>query len=63
MVAIGEFGLDYDRTKFCDKEVQQIYFEKQLDLCEATGLPLFLHCRTAAQDLVEILSKHRQIIV
>jgi len=59
VVAIGEFGLDYDRTKFCDKEVQLKYFEKQLDLCEATGLPLFLHCRAAAQDLVDILSKHR----
>jgi len=35
------------------------YFVKQLDLCEATGLPLFLHCRAAAQDLVDILSKHR----
>jgi len=58
VVAIGEFGLDYDRTKFCSPEVQKKYFIKQLDLCEVTGLPLFLHCRAAAEDLVNILSEN-----
>lgn len=59
VVAIGEFGLDYDRTKFCEVEIQKKYFEKQLELSEATGLPLFLHCRAAAVDLVEILERNR----
>jgi len=49
VVAVGEFGLDYDRTQFCDK----------FELCEKTGLPLFLHCRAAAADFVEILQKNR----
>lgn len=60
VVAVGEFGLDYDRTKFCDKDVQIKYFVKQLDLCEATGLPLFLHCRNAGEDLVKVLAANKE---
>ena len=58
IVAIGECGLDYDRLNFCAAEVQKKYLESQLDLCEAIrDLPLFLHCRAAAQDLIEILKR------
>jgi len=60
VVAVGEFGLDYDRTQFCEKEVQIKYFVKQLDLCEATGLPLFLHCRNSAEDLVKVLAGNKE---
>ncbi|XP_018331871.1 putative deoxyribonuclease TATDN1 isoform X2 [Agrilus planipennis] len=58
VVAIGECGLDYDRTQFCPKEIQIKYFEMQLKLTETLKLPLFLHCRNAATDLYNILSKH-----
>nr|CAH7744086.1 unnamed protein product [Callosobruchus chinensis] len=58
VVAIGEFGLDYDRTQFCSKDTQKKYFEYQLKLTDYFKLPLFLHCRNAADDLYDILSKH-----
>lgn len=38
------------------------YFEKQISLAEVTGLPMFLHCRNAAADLVQILTSHREKI-
>lgn len=62
VVAIGECGLDYDRTQFCAPEIQRKYFEKQISLAEVTGLPMFLHCRNAAADLVQILTAHREKI-
>ena len=34
------------------------YFELQLKLCYETKLPLFLHCRAAGKEMIDIL--HRQ---
>ncbi|XP_018577768.1 putative deoxyribonuclease TATDN1 isoform X2 [Anoplophora glabripennis] len=57
IVAIGECGLDYDRTQFCPKNIQKKYFEYQLELSKTLQFPLFLHCRNAADDLYNILVK------
>ena len=59
IVAIGEFGLDYDRLEFCDAATQREFFEKQFALAEATGLPLFLHMRAACDDFMTIVERNR----
>jgi TatD DNase family protein len=67
VVAIGEFGLDYDRLEFAPKDVQLEFFRRQLQkylsgddhpgLC---GLPLFLHNRSVGKDLLDILLEHNK---
>lgn len=55
VVAIGECGLDYDRTHFASEDVQKKHFRSQLALARKYHLPLFLHSRSAHADLIRIL--------
>lgn len=58
--AFGELGLDYDRLDRADKEVQIKTFKAQLDLFVEIkwDLPLFLHCRAAFDDFVDIITAY-----
>ncbi|KAF0698288.1 Aste57867_11081 [Aphanomyces stellatus] len=59
VVAVGEFGLDYDRLEFCDVATQKEYFARQFELARVSKLPLFLHNRNTGEDFYDMISRHR----
>lgn len=46
------------RLHFCDKETQLKYCELQFELVRSSGLPIFLHCRAAASDMLALLQNN-----
>ncbi|MCD7825732.1 MAG: TatD family hydrolase [Clostridiaceae bacterium] len=58
VVAIGEIGLDYHYDE-PDKEIQQKWFRRQLDLAKQLGLPVVIHSREAAQDTLSIMREEQ----
>ncbi|MBQ8323128.1 MAG: TatD family hydrolase [Clostridia bacterium] len=61
-VAVGEIGLDYHFDDNPPKEMQKELFIRQLRLADEAGLPVVLHSRDAAQDTVEILEAHAELL-
>ena len=61
-VAVGEIGLDYHYDDNPPKEMQRELFVEQLRLADRLGLPVVLHSRDAAQDTVEILEEHAELL-
>jgi TatD DNase family protein len=61
VVAVGECGLDYFRN-FSPADAQRYAFQRQLELAEANGLPVFLHQRDAHEDFIDILEPAMQKI-
>ena len=54
VVALGETGLDRYRD-YSPFATQQDYFQRHLDLSRSTGLPVCVHCREAAPDVLAML--------
>lgn len=55
VVAIGETGLDFYRD-LSPRDAQMEAFTEHLVLAEQMGLPVIVHCRSAQEELLEILS-------
>lgn len=57
VVAIGECGLDFNRD-FSPREVQEKWFDLQIQLALELDMPLFLHERDAHKRFIDILSNY-----
>lgn len=57
VVAVGECGLDFNRM-YSSAENQIRCLERQIEIAEQTGKPMFLHEREAAPRMQQIFSEH-----
>ena len=55
-VALGEIGLDY-HYEDVPRDLQMIYFEKQMRLAEKLNIPVIIHDRDAHGDCLEMIKK------
>ncbi len=61
-VAVGEIGLDYHFDDNPAPETQREFFLRQLRLADKLGLPVVIHSRDAAQETLEFLRAHRELL-
>ncbi|MFK7731706.1 MAG: TatD family hydrolase [Pseudomonadales bacterium] len=59
--AIGEAGLDYNRN-YSQRSNQLKAFEAQLTLAAELNMPIFVHERDAADDMLSVLARYRASI-
>ena len=55
-VAIGEIGLDY-HWQDVPRDIQLLYFEKQMELAKKLNMPVIIHDREAHGDCLEMIKK------
>ena len=66
VVAIGEVGIDYFSYKsngIVDPKIQKEIFIKQIELSIKLKLPLQIHGRRAADDIIETLLNHKSYLL
>lgn len=54
--AIGEIGLDF-HYDFSDRDVQELWFRKQIQLANKLGMPIVIHSREADEPVMHILKE------
>ena len=59
-VAIGEIGLDY-HWQDVPKDIQILYFERQMALAEKLNMPVIIHDREAHGDCLEIIKRFPRV--
>ena len=62
VVAIGEVGIDYYGYKsngVVDPKLQRKVFETQIEIANKLNLPLQIHGRQAAKDILDVLTKNK----
>ena len=60
VVAIGEIGLDYYWEKNPPREIQKLWFEKQLELSLKKDLPVIIHDREAHGDTLDVICRYKE---
>jgi TatD DNase family protein len=67
VVAIGECGLDFFRIESQNEEKiknnQKVVFEKHLELSQKVKKPLVVHCRSALDELLKILTQNKNLLL
>lgn len=58
-IAVGECGLEY--LGEIDKEKQEIYFRKQIELAQKYQKPLIIHARKAVEETIKILGEYENL--
>ncbi|MBQ4108592.1 MAG: TatD family hydrolase [Clostridia bacterium] len=59
-VAIGEIGLDY-HWQDVPRDIQLLYFEKQMELAKKLNIPVIIHDREAHGDCLEMIKKFPEV--
>lgn len=60
VVAIGEIGLDY-YYNHAPRELQKLWFAKQMEWSKEANLPVIIHSREANQDTFDLIEKVKPI--
>jgi len=60
-VALGEIGLDYHYPD-TDKALQKKIFIAQLRLADSLGMPVEIHSRDCAEDMLELLKENSRLL-